>query len=90
MDAAVAWAALDFQYANNTAYPLKMEVSYVNGNLTVDLWGTKTDDAIVELATETVSDVPGSNLELDTYRYVYNGDRSQAFIEKVTHSSYLR
>ena len=90
VDAAVAWAALDFQYANNTAYPLKMEVSYVNGNLTVDLWGTKTDDAIVELATETVSDVPGSNLELDTYRYVYNGDRSQAFIEKVTHSSYLR
>lgn len=90
VDAAVAWAALDFQYANNTAYPLKMEVSYVNGNLTVDLWGTKTDDTIVELATETVSDVPGSSLELDTYRYVYNGDRSQAFIENVTHSSYLR
>ena len=90
VDAAVAWAALDFQYANNTSYPLKMEVSYMNGNLTVDLWGTKTDDSIVELATEIVSDVPGSNLELDTYRYVYNGDRSQAFIEKVAHSSYLR
>lgn len=90
VDAAVAWAALDFRFANNNAYPLKMEVSYVNGNLTVDLWGTKTDDAVVELATETVSDVPGGSLEIQTYRYVYTGGSSEPFVEKVAYSTYLR
>ncbi len=89
VDAAVAWGALDFQFANNNPYPLKIEVAYVNGNLTVNLWGTKTDDAIVELATETVKDEPGSDLEIQTYRYVYNGDKSQMFAEKVAYSTYL-
>lgn len=89
VDAAVAWGALDFQFANNNPYPLKIEVIYVNGNLTVNLWGTRTDDTIVELGTETVKDEPGSDLEIQTYRYVYNGDRSQMFAEKVAYSTYL-
>ena len=88
MDAAVSWDVLDFQVANNTAYPVKLEVDYTDGYLTVNVLGTKTDDTIVEIETQEVDSSSGYR-EVETYRKNYNEDKSQVFVEKIAHSVYL-
>lgn len=89
MDAAVSWDVLDFRIANNTEYPLKMEVIYTDGYLTVNILGTKTDGTIIEIETEPVDSSNGYR-EVETYRKNYNEDKSQVFIEQVAYSVYLR
>ncbi len=88
MDAAVSWDVLDFRIANNTEYPVKLEVDDTDGYLTVNVLGTKTDDTVVEIETKEVDSSSGCR-EVETYRKNYNGDKSQVFIEKIAHSAYL-
>lgn len=88
MDAAVAWDALDFKVCNDRGYPVRIDVVYQGDVLTVDIWGTKTDDSIVEVETKEV-DNPDGNHSVQTYRKVYNGDKSQMVLEKVAFSTYL-
>lgn len=90
MDAAVAWNELDFRIANNTSYPVRLDVDYRDGYLTVTIRGTKTDDAFVRIQTETLDTSPTDRLEVDTYRNVYTENKSQLFTEKIAHSAYLR
>ncbi len=87
MDAAVAYGALDLKLGNASGYPVRMDVFYENGYLTADIWGTKTDDSVVEVETETVAD-SGENLEVQTYRKIYNADKSQVFVQKIAYSAY--
>ncbi len=89
MDAAVSWDVLDFRIANNTEYPVKLEVDDTDGYLTVNILGTKTDDTIVEIETKEAGSSDGFR-EVETYRKYYNGDKSQVFVEEVAHSAYLR
>lgn len=89
MDAAVSWDVLDFQVANPTEYPVKLEVDYTDGYLTVNVLGTKTEDTLVEIETKEVDSSNGFR-EVETYRKNYNRDKSQVFVEKVAHSAYLR
>lgn len=88
MDAAVAWDVLDFKISNNKEYPIRIDVAYVNDILTVEIWGTKTDDTIVEIDTQIVDDSDGK-LCVQTNRRVYNGDKSQMFIEQIASSTYI-
>ena len=88
MDAAVSWDTLDFKICNDQKYPVRMDTIYADGNLTVTIRGTKTDDSIVEIDTKTVDDSDGK-LCVQTYRKVYNGDKSQMVIEKAAYSTYL-
>lgn len=90
MDAAVAWNELDFRIANNTSYPVRIDVDYRDGYLTVTIRGTKTDDAFVRIQTETLDTSSADWLEVDTYRNVYTENRSQLFTEKIAHSAYRR
>ena len=90
MDAAVAWNELDLRIVNNTSYPVRLDVDYRDGYLTVTIRGTKTDDAFVRIQTETLDASPTGMLEVDTYRNVYTENKSQLFTEKIAHSAYLR
>lgn len=89
VDAAVAWDELDLQIANSRSYPIRIDVSFEDGNLTVQIIGTKTAEVPVEIETKTVPASGPGLLAMETYRKVYNEDKSQFFIEKVTDSEYL-
>lgn len=88
LDAAVAWGELDFRIANNTDYPIEMEIINANGYLTVNLWGTRTSDKTVELERETISS-SGEPLEVLAYRIVYDSEGNQIRREQVAHSKYV-
>lgn len=88
MDAAVAWDMLDLKIGNNKDYPVQFEIVYEDDILTVNIWGTKTDDSIIEVDTMTIDD-SGGRLCVQTNRRVYNGDRSQVFVEQIASSTYI-
>ncbi len=54
MDATVSWGGPEFRFKNNTNYPIRIDVSYVNNKLTVTFMGTKTDDTYVEMTYKQV------------------------------------
>ncbi|HJH62657.1 MAG TPA: VanW family protein [Firmicutes bacterium] len=58
LDATVYYPTLDYQFRNNTDYPIKI-VAGVSGNqLTVSFYGTKTDDTYVQTQRYTLSTTP--------------------------------
>ncbi len=89
VDAAVAWDELDLQIANSRSYPIRIDVSFAGQNLTVNIVGTKTAEVPVEIETKTVPASGPGLLAVETYRKVYNEDKSQFFIEKIADSEYL-
>lgn len=48
-DAMFSGGSSDFRFKNNTDYPIKIVVNYEAPKLTVQIWGTKTDDTYVEM-----------------------------------------
>ncbi|MGM9618775.1 MAG: VanW family protein [Oscillospiraceae bacterium] len=52
LDATVSWGTLDYKFCNNTDYPIKVVTSVSNGKITVQLYGTKTDDSYVVMTSE--------------------------------------
>ena len=63
MDATVSWGGPDYKFTNNTKYPLKIVAKYENAYLTVQLWGTKTDDLTVKMTYDTLSTTPFEEVE---------------------------
>lgn len=55
MDAAVSWGSLDFCFANNTNYPIRIEATAEGGVTTVSLVGTDEKDYYVELEYEVLA-----------------------------------
>lgn len=88
MDAAVAWGFMDFKIYNNKEYPIRIDIAYADDLLTVDIWGTKTDNSIVEIDTEIVDDSDGK-LCVQTNRKVYNEDKSRVLVEQAAFSTYI-
>ena len=43
-DAAVSWDVLDFKFANNTDYPIRIEARLIDRDLTIKIWGTIVDE----------------------------------------------
>ena len=59
MDATVSGGGPDFIFRNNTLYPIRIETVYSDNNrLTVNLYGTKTDNITVKMRTEVLSKTP--------------------------------
>ena len=80
MDATVSWGGPDFQFRNNTDYPIKVVASYANSKVTFQIVGTKTDDYSVKITTETigttaptVQEVPDDTLEAGTTQVADKG-----------------
>ena len=55
MDATVSWGGPEFRFRNDTGYPIRIEVIYENSTLTVNIYGTKTDDTYVVMTHEVLS-----------------------------------
>ena len=55
MDATVSWGGPEFRFRNDTGYPIRIEVIYKNDNLTINIYGTKTDDTYVKMTHEVLS-----------------------------------
>lgn len=55
IDATVSWGTCDFVFKNTMDYPIKIE-AYTNGSssLTVNFYGTKTDDTYIKITSEVV------------------------------------
>ena len=54
LDATVYWGSIDYVFKNDTAYPIKIAAECKNGELTVKILGTKTDDISVKLRTQII------------------------------------
>ena len=54
MDATVSWGGPDYQFKNNTDYPIKIVASYSGGQVTCTIYGAKLDDTYVEMTAETL------------------------------------
>lgn len=55
MDATVWYGASDFRFENDTDYPIKIVTSYKNSRLTVQIYGTMTDDLYVKMTNKELS-----------------------------------
>ena len=55
MDATVSWGGPEFRFKNNTGYPILIDVSYANSQLTVTIVGTKVDDSYVKMTYDVLS-----------------------------------
>jgi vancomycin resistance protein YoaR len=70
MDATVFYGSLDFRFENDTAYPIKLVASMNKRKLTVQIYGTKTDDITVKMESVRLETLP--------YSTVYRIDNSIA------------
>lgn len=70
VDATVSWPHLDYVFANNTPYPIKVVTSVENKVLTCRIYGTKLDDNYVKLESVRLSTTPA--------QVVYQADDSVA------------
>ena len=70
LDATISWGGPDYQFKNDTNYPIKIETRYSGGYLTVTIYGTKVDDVTVKMTTEKLSDTP--------YETIYEDDPTLA------------
>ena len=55
MDAAVTWGSLDFCFANNTNYPIRIDATASGGTTTVTLVGTYEKDYYVQMEYEVLA-----------------------------------
>ena len=58
MDATVSWGGPDYQFANNSLYPIKIVTEYSKNYLTVKILGTRTLDTTVKMTNEVISTTP--------------------------------
>lgn len=58
LDATVYYPSLDFQFRNNTPFPIKITARVEGQYLYVQILGTKTNDNYVEVETEVLSETP--------------------------------
>ena len=62
MDATVWYGASDFLFENDTDYPIKIVTEYKNSRLTVQIYGTKTDDLTVKMTNKELSSTPWTTI----------------------------
>ena len=63
MDATVQWGYLDFQFRNNTDYPIRIAASVHDGYVDIALIGTDTKDYYVEMDYVVLEEIPWQTVE---------------------------
>ena len=63
MDATVYWGSLDYQFRNNTDYPIKINASVHDGYVDIEFIGTDTKDYYVEMDYVVLSKDPWETVE---------------------------
>jgi len=106
MDATVSWPNPDFQFRNNTEYPIRIEAKVESGLCKISLIGTKTDNITVEMhygilstipfttiITEDpskVNDVGRTGYNVVSYRKLINADTGEVISDEVEAYSYYQ
>lgn len=62
MDATINWGTIDFQFRNNTDYPLRIEAEVSGGNVNVRLIGTDNKDTYVKMEYEILETYPSQTI----------------------------
>ena len=87
LDATVSGGGPEFQFRNNTPYPIKIEAIYSSNNrLTVNILGTKTDDTTVKMRTVTLSSTPPPEDEIIETDELAPGERK---VEQTAYTGYV-
>jgi vancomycin resistance protein YoaR len=63
MDATVNWETIDFQFRNNTNYPIRIEANAKDGYVTVRLIGTDDKDYYVEMDYKIIKEYEWETVE---------------------------
>lgn len=67
MDATVSWGGPEYEFRNDTQYPIRISASVSSGkNLTVTIYGTKVDDTYVKMTNEKLGTI--------SYETIYEDD----------------
>lgn len=83
MDAAVARGAQDFRIVNNRKYPIKLKVTYANGQLTASIWGTKTKSEASSVKIHTrVLDSSDEFLRMETVRKISSASDGNVIVSR--------
>lgn len=77
MDATVSWGGPEFRFRNNTSYPIRVEVIYEKNILTVNLYGTKTDDTYVVMTHEVLTTTPYETIYEETADLPYGTEQQK-------------
>ena len=85
MDATVNWGTQDFQFKNNTEYPVRIECKVENGQCKVRLLGTKTDDTSVEMTYEILNTIPYTTTVTTNPSEVNNVGRTGYYVVTYRH-----
>lgn len=83
MDATVSWDQPDFRFQNNHKYPIRVDMSFEGGVLSVQVVGTKESDQTVECRVEQTG-----TLDFVTYRDYYDASGNLVNSEYITTSKY--
>ncbi len=83
MDATVSWDQPDFRFKNNHKYPVRLDMSFEGGVLTVQVVGTQESDLTVECRVEQTG-----TLDFVTYRDYYDVNGNLVNSEYITTSLY--
>lgn len=89
-DAAVAWGSLDMRIQNTSAYPVMIKVDCTDDALTATIYGTKTDNAVIEIETEVLENSAPNTMDVITRRKIYMEDNGNMFVKQVAFSSYTQ
>lgn len=84
MDATVSWGGPDFQFRNNTKYPIKLNVYYDWETVTVDIIGTQESDQHIDVSVEY------SEGSYTTYRTYYDSNWNYLTSVQVATSTYSK
>ena len=89
LDATVNWGGPDFQFRNNTHFPIKIAAEVSDGFVTVTILGTEERDYYVEMESEyTISD---SYIQAQSYKCKYDRETGELISrEKEARSNYRR
>lgn len=77
MDATVSWGGPEFRFRNDTGYPIKIEVVYQNDKLTINIYGTKTDDTYVVMTHEVLSVTEPQTIRTETMDLLWGTEQTK-------------
>ena len=106
MDATVSWPNPDFQFRNNTEYPIRIEAKVEGGMCKISLIGTKTDNIEVKMTYAVLSEIPFTTIITEdedevndvgrtgynvvTYRHLINTETGEEISKTVEAYSYYQ
>ena len=77
MDATVSWGGPEFRFRNDTAYPIRIETVYEKNTLTVNIYGTKTDNTYVKMTHKVISSTPYNVVRQETPTLPYGTEQQK-------------